>query len=230
MVSLTDARLPEYIVQMLDSVQLVDSVEQGHKLGRQTSITPDGYRQDTRGGIFVGVTDLYCGASAGGHRKQQIDSELGRLRQQRDGLEAAMGRVPLGMARQLTHSRSWMRLPSQSQPLRMRKPGPCQTSGYSSPPSRDIASATVSKSGTEKKGLMAVAMRGSAGEPASASARNGGGDVRERARGTVHVRQRRVRRADVLDARSDDEGEARLPAHVGPRRLLEEREIGRAHV
>jgi chromosome segregation ATPase len=89
-VSLSDARLPEYIVQMLDSVQLVTSVDEGHKLGRQTSITPDGYRQDTRGGIFVGVTDLYCGASAGGHRKQQIESDLGRLRQQRDGLEATL--------------------------------------------------------------------------------------------------------------------------------------------
>ena len=73
-VTLSDARLPEYIVQMLDSVQLVNSVEDGHKLGRQTSITPDGYRQDTRGGIFVGVTDLYCGASAGGQSPPQASS------------------------------------------------------------------------------------------------------------------------------------------------------------
>lgn len=89
-VTLLDNRLPEHIVQTLGSVQLVQSVDDGHRLGRQTSITPDGYRQDTRGGIFVGVTDLYCGASAGGHRKSQIESELGQLRQLRDSMEAAL--------------------------------------------------------------------------------------------------------------------------------------------
>ena len=89
-VTLLDNRLPEHIVQTLGSVQLVQSVDEGHRLGRQTSITPDGYRQDTRGGIFVGVTDLYCGASAGGHRKSQIESELGQLRQLRDSMEAAL--------------------------------------------------------------------------------------------------------------------------------------------
>ena len=89
-VTLADARLPENIVQMLASVQLVNSVEEGHGLGRQTSITPDGYRQDTRGGIFVGTSDLYCGTAAGGHRKGQIESEIARLRQTRDGLEATL--------------------------------------------------------------------------------------------------------------------------------------------
>ena len=89
-VTIADNRLPEYIVHMLDSVQLVQSVEEGHRLGRQTSITPDGYRQDTRGGIFVGTSDLYCGISAGGHRKAQIESELGKLRQLRDSMEASM--------------------------------------------------------------------------------------------------------------------------------------------
>ncbi len=89
-VRITDSRLPENIVQMLASVQLVQSVEEGHKLGRQTSITPDGYRQDSRGGIFVGTHDLYCGVAAGGHRKITIENELGRLRQVRDSLEASV--------------------------------------------------------------------------------------------------------------------------------------------
>ncbi|MBM4342886.1 MAG: AAA family ATPase [Deltaproteobacteria bacterium] len=89
-VQISDARLPEQIVHQLASVQLVQSVEEGHRLGRQTSITPDGYRQDSRGGIFAGVTDLYCGASSGGHRKAQVESELGRLRQLRDSLEASL--------------------------------------------------------------------------------------------------------------------------------------------
>jgi chromosome segregation ATPase len=43
-VQIADHRLPDHIVQMLASVQLVNSVDDGHKLGRQTSITPDGYR------------------------------------------------------------------------------------------------------------------------------------------------------------------------------------------
>ncbi len=89
-VQITDNRLPEHIVSQLGSVQLVESVDEGHKLGRQTSITPDGYRQDTRGGIFVGVHELYCGSSAGGHRKTQIENELGRLRQMRDSIEATL--------------------------------------------------------------------------------------------------------------------------------------------
>ncbi len=89
-VTFSDTRVPDHIVQQLDSVQLVQSVDEGHRLGRQTSITPDGYRQDTRGGIFVGTSDLYCGTSAGGHRKSQIENELGKLRQMRDGIEASL--------------------------------------------------------------------------------------------------------------------------------------------
>ncbi len=89
-VSLADLRVPENVVQMLNSVQLVESVDEGHRLGKSTSITPDGYRQDARGGIFVGTSDLYCGSSAGGHRKSQIESELGQLRQFRDGIEATL--------------------------------------------------------------------------------------------------------------------------------------------
>jgi chromosome segregation ATPase len=89
-VTFSDTRVPDHIIQQLDSVQLVQSVDEGHRLGRQTSITPDGYRQDTRGGIFVGTSDLYCGTSAGGHRKAQIESELGKLRQMRDSVEASI--------------------------------------------------------------------------------------------------------------------------------------------
>lgn len=89
-VQITDNRLPDHIVQQLASVQLVHTVEEGHRLGRTPSITPDGYRQDSRGGIFVGVQDLYCGSSSGGHHKVQSELELGRLRQLRDSLEATL--------------------------------------------------------------------------------------------------------------------------------------------
>ena len=89
-VTLADPRVPENVIQMLNSVQLVESVDEGHRLGKATSITPDGYRQDSRGGIFVGTADLYCGSSSGGHRRSQIDSELGQLRQLRDGLEQTL--------------------------------------------------------------------------------------------------------------------------------------------
>jgi len=89
-VSLADLRVPDNVIQMLNSVQLVESVDEGHRLGKATSITPDGYRQDARGGIFVGTSDLYCGSSAGGHRKSQIEGELGQLRQLRDSVEATL--------------------------------------------------------------------------------------------------------------------------------------------
>ncbi|MSP93457.1 MAG: hypothetical protein EXR79_16975 [Myxococcales bacterium] len=89
-VELSDRRVPEAVLAMLNAVQRVDSVEEGHGLGRQTSITPDGYRQDARGGIFVGTTDLYCGTGAGGHRKAQVEGELADARHQRDRVEASV--------------------------------------------------------------------------------------------------------------------------------------------
>ena len=90
-VRLRDDRVPEAILRILDSVQLVESVDDGLKLGRgETSITPDGYRQDARGGIYVGQTELYCGAGAGSHRKGRIDDELAELRGRRDTLQRSL--------------------------------------------------------------------------------------------------------------------------------------------
>lgn len=90
-VRLNDDRVPEAVLRMLDSVQLVETVDEGLALGRgETSITPDGYRQDSRGGIFVGQSELYCGAGAGSHRKGRIDEELGEMRGRRDSLQRSL--------------------------------------------------------------------------------------------------------------------------------------------
>ncbi|HAN32697.1 MAG TPA: hypothetical protein DCQ06_13975 [Myxococcales bacterium] len=90
-VRLNDRRLPEGVLRMLNNVTLVESVQEGHDLGRGTvSITPDGYKQDLRGGIFVGTQDLYCGSGAGQHRRHQIDTELGQLRSRRDELQRSL--------------------------------------------------------------------------------------------------------------------------------------------
>lgn len=65
--------LPAWIVDNLARMQLVDDVAAGLKLGRGvTSMTRDGYRQDGRGGAFVGVDRLYCGRSAAGERVRVI--------------------------------------------------------------------------------------------------------------------------------------------------------------
>ncbi len=90
-VRLSDPRVPEGTLRMLNSVTLVESVEEGHGLGRGSiSITPDGYKQDMRGGIFVGTQDLYCGSGSGQHRQHQIDGELGQLRSRRDELQRSL--------------------------------------------------------------------------------------------------------------------------------------------
>lgn len=90
-VALSDERVPEQILRMLDGITLVETVDEGLGLGRgEVSITADGYRQDTRGGIFVGQSELYCGAGAGSHRKARVDSEIGELRGRRDALQRSL--------------------------------------------------------------------------------------------------------------------------------------------
>jgi chromosome segregation ATPase len=80
--------LPQWIVENLARVQLVDDVAAGMKLGRSAvSMTRDGYKQDSRGGIYTGVDRLYCGRSAAGERLRAIQhQELPKATAQRDAL------------------------------------------------------------------------------------------------------------------------------------------------
>lgn len=80
--------LPQWIVDNLAKVQLVEDVAAGMKLGRGvTSMTRDGYRQDSRGGVFSGVDRLYCGRSAAGERLRVIQQvELGQATGARDAI------------------------------------------------------------------------------------------------------------------------------------------------
>lgn len=89
-VRVVDDRVPEFVLRLLDGVLLVESVDEGLALRGETSITPDGYRQDNRGGIYVGQTELYCGAGAGSHRLGRIDEELAELRGRRDALQRSL--------------------------------------------------------------------------------------------------------------------------------------------
>ncbi len=79
--------LPEWIIETLERVQLVENVEEGMRLGRsQTSMTRQGYRQDVRGGVFTAVDRLYCGRSAAGERLRSIQQvELPQAIGARDG-------------------------------------------------------------------------------------------------------------------------------------------------
>lgn len=78
--------LPQWIIENLARVQLVEDVAEGMKLGRNvTSMTRDGYKQDSRGGVFAGVDRLYCGRSAAGERLRSIQTlELPAATAQRD--------------------------------------------------------------------------------------------------------------------------------------------------
>lgn len=101
--------LPGWIVDNLARVQLVEDVKEGLKLGRTTtSMTADGYRQDGRGGAFVGVDRLYCGRSAAGERLRSIQqTELPQATAARDGImgrreaaERAVGELTSRLTRQ----------------------------------------------------------------------------------------------------------------------------------
>lgn len=76
-VELREARLPRWLVQRLADVRLVDSVEDGFRMARDgATITADGYRQDRRGGVYVGVDTLYCGGGAGEAHTARLQKEL----------------------------------------------------------------------------------------------------------------------------------------------------------
>jgi chromosome segregation ATPase len=79
-VVLADDRIPRWLLSQLDRVQLVETVAEGVKLGKDAiSITPDGYRQDPRGGVFIGVGELFCGGHARHERLLEIDRKSAAL-------------------------------------------------------------------------------------------------------------------------------------------------------
>ncbi len=104
------ADLPDWIVQNLSRMRLVDSVEEGLKLGKNaTSMTRDGYKQDHRGGVFAAVDRLYCGRSAASERLKVIrDIELPGATGQRDAIardREATERSIHDLAQRLTRQR-----------------------------------------------------------------------------------------------------------------------------
>ncbi len=76
-VALKEARAPRWVKRKLADVTLVDSVDEGYRLAKEgATITADGYRQDKRGGVYVGVEDLYCGGGAGDARRERLQKGL----------------------------------------------------------------------------------------------------------------------------------------------------------
>jgi chromosome segregation ATPase len=81
--------LPAWIIENLARVQLVEDVAEGMRLGKHvTSMTRDGYKQDSRGGVFSGVDRLYCGRSAAGERLRVIQQvEIPQATAVRDNIQ-----------------------------------------------------------------------------------------------------------------------------------------------
>jgi chromosome segregation ATPase len=102
--------LPEWIIETLARVQLVEDVAEGMKLGRAvTTMTRDGYKQDVRGGVYTGVDRLYCGRSAAGERLRVISTiELPAATARRDQImreREAVDRLVTECAHRLTRQR-----------------------------------------------------------------------------------------------------------------------------
>lgn len=79
-VEITEARAPRWLMRRLADVTLVEGVEEGFGLAREgATITDDGYRQDARGGVYVGVDELFCGGGAGEAARGRLEERLREL-------------------------------------------------------------------------------------------------------------------------------------------------------
>ncbi len=85
-VKLLEPRTPGWISDRLAETQLVESVKEGFdKAKNGATIDADGYRQDQRGGVYVGVEELYCGTGASDATRTRLLERLAAL----DHTEAA---------------------------------------------------------------------------------------------------------------------------------------------
>jgi chromosome segregation ATPase len=96
-VELSEPRTPAWLIRRLADITLVESVEDGFGAGgKGPTMTVEGYRQDKRGGVYVGVEDLYCGASAGTARRSRLLEDLAgltkRAREMEESLRASSKR------------------------------------------------------------------------------------------------------------------------------------------
>lgn len=96
-VRVSEPRVPKWLLRRLADVTLVDSVADGYKLSKESaSVTPDGYKQDGRGGVYIGVNELYCGAGAGeahaGKLKERLRTLADAEREADESRRAAVSR------------------------------------------------------------------------------------------------------------------------------------------
>jgi DNA repair exonuclease SbcCD ATPase subunit len=77
---LAEPRVPLWVKERLAETRLVESVKEGFDQARHgATIDADGYRQDSRGGVYVGVEDLYCGAGASEVTRRRLLERLAAL-------------------------------------------------------------------------------------------------------------------------------------------------------
>lgn len=89
-VEVAEPRVPRWVLHRLADTLLVDSVRDGFDKARDTpTITADGYRQDKRGGVYVGVESLYCGGGASQAHEAKLKQRLAELSGSARGLEEA---------------------------------------------------------------------------------------------------------------------------------------------
>jgi chromosome segregation ATPase len=89
-VELAEPRIPMWIKRRLADVTLVDSIKAGFSRTKDgPTITSDGYRQDERGGVYVGVDELYCGGNAQKAAVGRISEKLSALKDVENDAEDA---------------------------------------------------------------------------------------------------------------------------------------------
>lgn len=80
---------PQWLVQQLDRVQRVESVEAGRALDRdQDWISAQGYFRERRGGRFLGVDDVWFGHAALERQRERGERQLAEWEQQLADLQA----------------------------------------------------------------------------------------------------------------------------------------------
>jgi chromosome segregation ATPase len=89
-VTIQDNRVSGHIGDLLTGVQRVNTVEEGHRLVRQSggiTITPDAYRQERRGGRSVYPKSLVCGANRRKNRLEDLEILLPQQKAQMVALQ-----------------------------------------------------------------------------------------------------------------------------------------------
>jgi chromosome segregation ATPase len=93
-VSLQAEGVPTWVVDNLRNTTLVESVDEGLRLGRgSNTVTRAAYRQDRRGGISIATDQFYCGSMGRSAQAESTQKDAQTLRSQLQSVDSKIARL-----------------------------------------------------------------------------------------------------------------------------------------